>query len=203
MYVYVCDFLIYNSSGKDVKSSPSLGNSQNNDHTPSSQTTPTPNTKTSPPPVTYTPQNSTSSINSNTSITSPTTSNGETPLEMPPSVPGPSRSDSVSSDSGIVYFSPSVAGDARNPATGDAVRDRCRELVAKAMMKGFEKGTDWLSATTVEEHPKSLMNNSWEHVSVCIARWQWPLIHSILCIKMFGGVYQHPLHWTLLHCIYG
>lgn len=125
--------------GKDAKSSPSLGNSQN-DHTPS-QATPTPKTKTSPPPVTYTPQNNTTSINSNTSIASPTTANGETPIEMTPSVAGPSRSDSVSSDSGIVYFSPSVDGDARIPATGDAVRDRCRELLAKAMMKGFEKVT--------------------------------------------------------------
>ena len=39
-----------------------------------------------------------------------------------------------------IYFSPSISGDARLPPSGDAVRDRCRELLVKAMMKGFEKG---------------------------------------------------------------
>ena len=56
------------------------------------------------------------------------------------SVAGPSRSDSVSSDSGVVYFDPSIPGEARVPVTGDAVRDRCRGLLAKSMMKGFENG---------------------------------------------------------------
>ena len=69
------------------------------------------------------------------------TANGETPGEMITSpTAGPSRSDSVSSDTGIVYFAPNIVGESRVPATGDAVRDRCRELIAKAMMKGFEKG---------------------------------------------------------------
>ena len=55
-------------------------------------------------------------------------------------IAGPSRSDSVSSDSGVVYFDSGIPGESRIPATGDAVRDRCRELLAKAMMKGFENG---------------------------------------------------------------
>jgi transcription elongation factor S-II len=135
--------------GKEGKSgSPSLGNKQN-DHTPSPQATPTPS-KTSPPPATYTPSTNTDnhstkpSTNSNsTPITSSASaSNGETPMETITSpVPGPSRSDSVSSDSGVVYFDPSIPGEARVPPTGDPVRDRCRELLAKAMMKGFENVT--------------------------------------------------------------
>ena len=48
------------------------------------------------------------------------------------------RSDSVSSE--IVYFAPTIGGDSRVPATGDGVRDRCRDLLSKAMMKGFDKG---------------------------------------------------------------
>ena len=122
------------TSGKDAKSL-SLGNTQS-DHTPSPQATPTP-TKTSPPPVTFLP-----SINSTTSNNTITSSNGEVPRElaMMSSTAGPSRSDSVSSDTGIVYFAPHVAGETRTMATGDGVRDRCRGLLAKAMMKGFEKG---------------------------------------------------------------
>ena len=132
-------------AGKEGKSgSPSLGNKQN-DHTPSPQATPTPS-KTSPPPVTYTPSTNTdshSTTNSNTNAitSSASASNGETSMETITSpIPGPSRSDSVSSDSGVVYFDPSIPGEARVPPTGDTVRDRCRELLAKAMLKGFENG---------------------------------------------------------------
>ena len=52
----------------------------------------------------------------------------------------------------------------------------------------------YLSATV--EQPKSFMNNSWERVSGCIAHWEWPLIHSILCIKRLSA----SIYWLLLHC---
>ena len=125
--------------------SPSLGSKQI-DHTPSPQATPTPG-QTSPPPVSYTPKNGNAAaaepINSNAAAvtSSATPTNGEIPTEMITSpIPGPSRSDSVSSDCGVVYFDPGIPGESRIPATGNAVRDRCRELLSKAMMKGFDKG---------------------------------------------------------------
>ena len=120
---------------KDPKTTPT----SLTDHTLSPQATPT--SKTSPPPVTYEPSPAIfTTQNSSNSVSSPTTANGETPGEMMTSpVAGTStRSDSVSSD--IVYFAPTIGGDSRVPATGDGVRDRCRELLSKSMMKGFDKG---------------------------------------------------------------
>jgi transcription elongation factor S-II len=128
---------------KDEKASSSSPGNAQSDYTSSQQATPT--FKTSPPPVAYSPsKNSAPSINSNSSITSSasTAANGETPGEtMMSPIAGPSRSDSVSSDCGVVFFAPNIVGESRVMATGDGVRDRCRELLAKAMMKGFEKVT--------------------------------------------------------------
>ena len=39
-----------------------------------------------------------------------------------------------------VHFCPSVDGNSRVPSTGDAVRDRCRELLAKALKKEIPQG---------------------------------------------------------------
>lgn len=52
------------------------------------------------------------------------------------------RLSSVSSisDEIMLNFPPSVDGYSRVSSTGIEVRDRCRDLVVKAMMKGFDNG---------------------------------------------------------------
>ena len=54
------------------------------------------------------------------------------------------RRDSTQSDDGNIQlvFSSSVDGSARMASTGNDVRDRCRELLAKAMKKGFSDGEE-------------------------------------------------------------
>ncbi len=55
---------------------------------------------------------------------------------------GSQRRDSTQSDDGNVQllFSPNIDGSARAPSTGSEVRDRCRDLLAKALKKGFSDG---------------------------------------------------------------
>ena len=52
------------------------------------------------------------------------------------------RRDSTQSDDGNIQllFSPNIDGSARMASTGSDVRDRCRELIAKALQKGFTEG---------------------------------------------------------------
>lgn len=44
------------------------------------------------------------------------------------------------SDEIVLNFPPSVDGYSRVSSTGMDVRDRCRDLIVKAMMKGFDDG---------------------------------------------------------------
>ena len=77
-------------------------------------------------------------VGATTSSSSSSVTNGEVA-----SPPGTSqRRDSTQSDDGNIQllFSPSIDGSARMASTGNDVRDRCRELIAKALQKGFTEG---------------------------------------------------------------
>ena len=109
--------------------------------TPSSETAQHQNPPT-PPPVTYTSNPSGSSDNAGgTTSSSSSLTNGE--VASPHGVS--QRRDSTQSDDGNIQllFSPSIDGSARMASTGNDVRDRCRELIAKALQKGFTEG-EWL-----------------------------------------------------------
>ena len=47
---------------------------------------------------------------------------------------------SSTSDDFVLMFSGDISGISRTGSTGNEVRDRCRDLVAKALKKGFENG---------------------------------------------------------------
>ena len=55
------------------------------------------------------------------------------------SPPGAQRRDSVQSDDGNIQlvFSSTIDGSARMASSGNDVRDRCRDLITKALKKGF------------------------------------------------------------------
>lgn len=97
-----------------------------------------------PPPVTFTSTAGTSSIGDNSTNGGSGTSssnpmmNGDM-VSSPPQVKGAQRRDSTQSDDGNIQllFSPSIDGSARMASTGNDVRDRCRDLIAKALKKGF------------------------------------------------------------------
>ena len=57
----------------------------------------------------------------------------------------PERRLSSISDDIVLNFPPSVSGYSRVASTGVDVRDRCRDLVVKAMMKGFDNGQSGLA----------------------------------------------------------
>ena len=40
----------------------------------------------------------------------------------------------------VSFFSPTIDGSARTASTGNDVRDRCQELIMKALKKGFNDG---------------------------------------------------------------
>lgn len=44
----------------------------------------------------------------------------------------------ASNDSEVPEFSPSIKGESRVPSTGDPTRDKCRELIIKALEKGYK-----------------------------------------------------------------
>lgn len=98
----------------------------------SATTTPTPVPSSgSPPPVVYSKQQSNSSQGSSEgSSTAEKDGNGEIPL----------RRLSSTSDDIILNFPLTVDSYSRASPTGLDVRDRCRDLLAKALMKGFDKG---------------------------------------------------------------
>ena len=52
----------------------------------------------------------------------------------------PERRLSSVSDEIVLNFPPSIGGYSRVSSTGIDVRDRCRDLIVKAMMKGFDNG---------------------------------------------------------------
>lgn len=44
----------------------------------------------------------------------------------------------ASNDSEVPEFSSSIKGESRVPSTGDTNRDKCRELIVKALQKGYK-----------------------------------------------------------------
>ena len=85
----------------------------------------------SPPPVVYSKQGSNSSSHSSSEGgVAEKNGNGEVPL----------RRLSSTSDEIILNFPLTVDSYSRASSTGSDVRDRCRDLLAKALMKGFDKG---------------------------------------------------------------
>lgn len=140
--------LFFLRTGKDSKRVHAHQNFVHKNHPHTSQSSPPSSSPVSqpsaPPPVTYEPSPpETSSKNSTSSnysaVTSPKTPNGENPSDL---LTSPIAGSSGSTANFGIYFSPSISGDARLPPAGDAVRDRCRELLVKAMMKGYEKGEE-------------------------------------------------------------
>ncbi len=81
----------------------------------------------SPPPVAYSPQS--------TSV-QPMTSSQESKSSSIAN--GGIRRMSSASDDFVLVFSEDISGMARDSPTGNVVRDRCRDLIAKAFKKGFE-----------------------------------------------------------------
>lgn len=127
-------------SYKDHKHTPKAPKSPPKATTPSSETAQHQNPPT-PPPVTYTSNPSSSGSGNDTGGTTSSSSsvtNGE--VASPHGVS--QRRDSTQSDDGNIQllFSPSIDGSARMALTGNDVRDRCRELIAKALQKGFTDG---------------------------------------------------------------
>ena len=100
---------------------------------PKSAATPTgvPGKTDSPPPVTYVQQQSDSSQGSGEG----NQINGDIPM----------RRLSSTSDEIILNFPSSVDGFSRTASTGSDVRDRCRDLLAKALKKGSDesKWKEW------------------------------------------------------------
>ena len=64
---------------------------------------------------------------------------------------GSQRRDSTQSDDGNIQllFAPNIDGSARAPSTGNDVRDRCRDLLAKALKKGFSDGEELVDLRTL------------------------------------------------------
>ena len=81
----------------------------------------------SPPPVAYNPPS--------TSI-QPMTSSQESKNSS--TTNGAVRRMSSTSDDFVLVFSGDISGMAREAPTGNEVRDRCRDLITKALKKGFE-----------------------------------------------------------------
>ena len=117
--------LISSSGGKTSRES--TPKSHNGTSSSPKSTTPTvPSVKSqTPPPVTYTEQMSCSSHNS----TDSSEKNGL-----------PSRRLSSTSSEIVLNFSSTVDGYSRVSSTGSEVRDRCRDLLFKALMKGLDEG---------------------------------------------------------------
>ncbi len=84
-------------------------------------------TPSTPPPVTYTPKSLTLGGGSSNGITpSSITQPGTTPhTPLSPIIP---------------CFPPGVNCTRRDDQTGDAVRDRCRDMVYKSLVKGLAEG---------------------------------------------------------------
>jgi hypothetical protein len=83
----------------------------------------------SPPPVTYTQQNSDSSSHGD-STDGNHKNGGDIPI----------RRLSSTSDEMVLNFPSSVDSYSRVASSGSDVRDRCRDLLAKALKKGIEEG---------------------------------------------------------------
>ena len=94
-----------------------------------------------PPPVTYT-SNPGRNGSSNSNDSGGTSSSSPMPNGQMVSPSGSQRRDSTQSDDGNIQllFAPNIDGSARAPSTGNEVRDRCRDLLAKALKKGFSDG---------------------------------------------------------------
>ena len=94
-----------------------------------------------PPPVTYT-SNPGRNGSSNANNSGGTSSSSPLPNGQMASPSGSQRRDSTQSDDGNIQllFAPNIDGSARAPSTGSDVRDRCRDLLAKALKKGFSDG---------------------------------------------------------------
>ena len=94
-----------------------------------------------PPPVTYT-SNPGHNGSSNSNDSGGTSSSSPMPNGQMVSPSGSQRRDSTQSDDGNIQllFAPNIDGSARAPSTGNEVRDRCRDLLAKALKKGFSDG---------------------------------------------------------------
>ena len=86
-----------------------------------------------PPPVSYTPKSLT------LVETTPSSSNGSTTTVNPSTPLSPI----------IPCFPPGVNCSRRDDLTGDAVRDRCRDMVYKALMKGLAEGKGDNSADSI------------------------------------------------------
>lgn len=114
-----------NSSSRE--STPKSNKSGSNSPKSGNSTVATAGKSSSPPPVTYSRQKSDSSQSD---------SNGS----QKNGGDVPTRRLSSTSDEIILNFSSSVDGYSRVSSTGSDVRDRCRDLLAKALRKGLEEG---------------------------------------------------------------
>jgi len=108
-------------------------------HPHSHEVTPTlqrqPSNPPTPPPVAYSPLTPTD-VTKNSNIASPKLlPNGEISSESSQESTSSSSLQTVST--AVSFFSPTIDGSARTASTGNDVRDRCRELVMKALKKGF------------------------------------------------------------------
>ncbi len=81
-----------------------------------------------PPPVAYNPSVSEQPMTSSQQSKNSSMANGAL------------RRMSSTSDDFVLVFSGDISGISRTGSTGNEVRDRCRDLVAKALKKGFENG---------------------------------------------------------------
>lgn len=142
-------------SSKDVRHgvphSPTKAHPPTKAHSP--HHTPTvhrlPSNPPTPPPVTYSPPASSTDSNYSTSSKFSSTSsqipNGEVPSNE---VSSQSSEQSQSSQpigsplspGVMLFFPPSLDGNCRVPPTGSDIRDRCRDLIIKALKKGFTDG---------------------------------------------------------------
>ena len=92
-----------------------------------------PSNPPTPPPVVYSPS---TDVAKNSNITSPQLlPNGESSQSSQES-----SSSQMSSLDTVLCFASTIDGNARVPSTGSDVRDRCRDLLIKALKKGFNEG---------------------------------------------------------------
>ena len=193
MYTCMCLLIAYfllpiagHSPGsyKDHKHTPKAPKSPSKATTPSSETGQHQNPPT-PPPVTYTSNPSSSSNNSSgtTSSSSSSLTNGEVVSPQGAN----QRRDSTQSDDGSVQllFPPSIDGSARVASTGNDVRDRCRDLIAKALKKGFPEGG---GVTPLLFCPLIWL------IYVCSQHWG----RNKTVQSFVGDRELYPFHWLLL-----
>ncbi len=77
------------------------------------------------------------------SLPAPTGSSDSADSAMKPAGGGVSgESSSVSTPVRPLTFPPNVSGSECSPSTGSEVRDRCRELIVRALKKGHNEGTN-------------------------------------------------------------